>query len=100
MATTRTTLEGPMGRRSLALALALALAARQDRPAPAGPSSAAAATALEFSAVDRKRGPPTPHRFGPDSYATGTFTGEAITSTGLDCSHSTPVRRDCRGFLA
>ena len=86
--------------RRLSLVLAVSISAcQQDRLGPEG-AGQKPVPAVAFSAADEQRGPPEPYAFGPDFYRTGVFTGEGITPTGLDCSHSTAERRDCRGFLA
>lgn len=43
--------------------------------------------------------PPPPHDFGPDTYRTGTFTGEGTTEPGLSCGASSTQGRVCAGFL-
>ena len=82
--------------RTLSFALALVvLGCRDDStgPAPATPSLAVAAAAED-------RGPPPPYRFGPDTYRTGTFTGQGTTKPGLDCDNTESRGRRCTGFLA
>ena len=78
----------------------LLTACQEEGLGPAHESAARIPPALAWSAADQDRSPPSPYRFGPDSYRTGVFTGEGLTPTGLDCSFSTAERRDCRGFLA
>ena len=83
-----------MVRRGTLILAVLVLACHEDQVGPdRAPTTA-------FSSLDEERGPPPPYPFGPDTYRTGAFTGESITPTGLDCSHSTETLHDCRGFLA
>ena len=44
--------------------------------------------------------PPSPHRFGPDSYRTGVFTGQGTTEPGIKCEQTTAGYRSCSGYLA
>lgn len=45
-------------------------------------------------------GPPDAHKFGPDTYRTGLFTGEGTEKPGLSCSGSSGLARRCSGLLA
>src|SRR5688572_26937582 len=40
------------------------------------------------------------HRFGPDTYRIGVFTGEGTARPGLKCDGNTSEGRTCTGFLA
>src|SRR5436853_1556164 len=54
---------------------------------------------LFISQAAGQDGPPPPRHFGPDTYRTGTFTGEG-GATGLTCDGSDATGRVCSGFLA
>jgi ABC-2 type transport system ATP-binding protein len=45
-------------------------------------------------------GPPPAHRFGPDSYRIGVFTGQGTTTPGLACTDVSAAVRECTGYLA
>lgn len=55
--------------------------------------------ALPPVALRAQVGPPPQRNFGPDATRTHVFTGTGATQTGLTCS-SSPLSRDCSGFLA
>ena len=85
-----------MSRALLAVMAAAALSACSERPTepkipPGRPN---------FATDPGGSGPPTPRTFGPDSYATGVFTGAGTTTPGLDCVKSADKSRVCNGFLA
>ena len=72
------------------------LAACGDQPvAPTTPPTTPDVSAARAA----QEGPPRRHRFGPDSYRVGLFTGQGVTQPGLTCTTSGTVR-ECTGFLA
>jgi hypothetical protein len=50
--------------------------------------------------TDYYYGPPPPHRFGPDSYRIGAFTGQGTTDPGIDCERTAAGYSSCSGYLA
>jgi ABC-2 type transport system ATP-binding protein len=84
-----------MVRTRLVLLLALATACNEKI---AGPVPSIPAT-RDVQAASADQGPPPAHQFGPDSYRTGTFTGQGITQPGLSCKTNRGIR-ECTGFLA
>ena len=80
-----------MRRVLLALVLLVACDQLQTWPTPRDP-------ALMHS-TDAGHGPPKPEKFGEDTYRIGAFTGQGITTPGLDCVESSREWRTCAGFL-
>ena len=81
----------------LAVVALVALAACNDEPVAPTESFAAAAA---IAAPSDDSGPPPPHRFGPDSYRIGIFTGTGTARPGLSCEKQSAAVRACSGFLA
>src|SRR5829696_4219872 len=82
-----------------AVAALIVLAACTDEVV-SPPSTAPLRPAAAIAAPSDDSGPPPPHRFGPDSYRVGIFTGQGITQPGLSCDKQSPEVRVCSGFLA
>ena len=55
---------------------------------------------LFLSRAAAQDGPPPAQNFGPDTYQTGTFTGQGTTEPGLSCDGSMATGFVCNGFLA
>ena len=81
-----------MSRLRFVLPLVLVSACHEEvaGPAPLTPPHGVQSASAE--------GPPS-HRFGPDSYRVGTFTGQGVTEPGLSCNTNRGIR-ECTGFLA
>ena len=76
----------------------LSITACTERPTQ--PLSRNTPHALNFGTDPVDGGPPAPRSFGPDTYATGLFTGAGTAPVGLACDKDAAKVRSCIGFLA